>query len=444
MRKNVPLSVRQLEVLRWVSDGCPDGVWGDSTYKTTAHALASRGLLKVNRRRNQWAAVVTDAGAFYLANGCYPSDSSAEPTSPPRTTGVDVDDLAAEVLRGLTTGDDKTITIASPSARQRAEYRRAINRLIISHQVPKGFVLRHTGRDRGDLTIRLVRQADEPRPRPAPTVQVPPTLGAVSSEVRTLAGEVRMPVTEASTDRALRILQAVASECSARQWTFDRDPSDDRRFRISTSEAQIELSLSEELVDREVPDDEQLSTAKYEWQRIPLHQMKVGSGRLTLQIGHYWHRKSWSDRRRWTLDDKLGDLFLEIERRTAEAAHQRRQREDDLHRRQQSWDAAVIDAKHAHVIDLNRRRLREQVTNHKEAQALREYAQTLVAFAGRQSTSDAEDITGWERWTIEEADRIDPINTPDSLHYLEPDAFEPDDLEPFMPKGMSAHHRPTK
>jgi len=34
-----PLNDRQLEVLRWVGDGCPDGVMEGYSYKTTAVAL---------------------------------------------------------------------------------------------------------------------------------------------------------------------------------------------------------------------------------------------------------------------------------------------------------------------------------------------------------------------------------------------------------------------
>ncbi|MCW2628606.1 hypothetical protein [Mycobacterium sp.] len=54
-------------------------------------------------------------------------------------------------------------------------------------------------------------------------------------------------------DRALRILQAIANECAAPEWTLEPEPTDDRRFRISTSERHFELTLTEELVDREVP-----------------------------------------------------------------------------------------------------------------------------------------------------------------------------------------------
>jgi hypothetical protein len=67
-----PLTVRQVEALRWLGDGCPDGVWRDFTYKTTNYALAARELATVDRRRNSWSPTLTDAGRLYLAQGRYP------------------------------------------------------------------------------------------------------------------------------------------------------------------------------------------------------------------------------------------------------------------------------------------------------------------------------------------------------------------------------------
>ncbi|MGD1255350.1 hypothetical protein ACKUT9_14000 [Mycobacterium seoulense] len=445
MRCYEPLSFRQVEVLQWISEGCPDGVWPDFTYKTTAYALAARNLVKVDRHRKRWSATITKDGEFYLAHGHYSTDlASAGAKSATTEIGAKTDDSVGNLLAELTSGDGQVI-VASPSEPQRARYRRAIRRLITGHQIPEGFVLRHTGRSHGDLTIRLVREADQPRSEPAPRVLVPQATNEVSAEVRELGCRVRMAVTEASIERALRILQAIANECATRGWTLEGEPTDDRRFRISTIECHFELALSEELVDRDIPDAQQLSAAKYAWQRIPLHGTKVGSGRLTLQLGQYYRRKSWSDRRRWTLEDKLGAAFAEVERQVAEAAQQRQCRDEDLLRRQQEWDAAVLIAKQDFVVDLNRRRLREQVVNHAEAQAFRDYARTLNTLAeGREDPMEAEPIRRWLQWATTEADRIDPINNLADLHYLEPDAVGPDDYDPFMPRGMSAHRRPTQ
>jgi hypothetical protein len=56
-------------------------------------------------------------------------------------------------------------------------------------------------------------------------------------------------------------------------------------------------------------------------------------------------------------------MFAELDARVAEAAEERRQREADLHRRQQAWDAAVVVAQQTYVVELNRRRLHEQVAH---------------------------------------------------------------------------------
>lgn len=445
MRRDEPLSSRQLQVLRWISEGCPDGVWSDFSYKTTAYALSARGLVVVRGKRKQWAATITQEGAFYLAHGYYrgPEHRTANSAVPPHDPGDDILSLAEQLVAELKSRNG-IVVVRAPNQTQRARYRRAIYRLSIRGQVPDGFILRHTGRDAGDLTIRLIRaEADEHRPEPPTHVTVPGDVDEVSPEVKALAEAGRLAITPEATDRALRILQGIANECAARGWSLELQPKDDRRLCISTGERAFDLTLTEEMVDQEVPDDEQLKVAKYDWQRIPLAVTKVGSGRLTLQLEEPYARKSWSDRRRWTLDDKLGAAFSEMERRVDEAAKQRRRREDNLLRRQLEWDAAVPVAKEAYVDDLNRRRLLDQVAQHAQAQALRDYAHALKAVADAADDSDdAAAIHRWAGWSVDEADRTDPINDVKSLHYEEPENLQPGDYDKFMPKGMSAYRRP--
>lgn len=52
-----------------MGQGCPEGLWPDSTYKVSAQALQSRGLIKVTKRRGRWDAQLTDKGRQYLADG---------------------------------------------------------------------------------------------------------------------------------------------------------------------------------------------------------------------------------------------------------------------------------------------------------------------------------------------------------------------------------------
>jgi excisionase family DNA binding protein len=64
-----PLNSRQVAVLRWISDGCPEGVMEGFTYKTVAVALRNRRLVEVSRKGGGWQAEPTDAGRFYVEHG---------------------------------------------------------------------------------------------------------------------------------------------------------------------------------------------------------------------------------------------------------------------------------------------------------------------------------------------------------------------------------------
>ncbi|MDF1705051.1 MAG: excisionase [Aeromicrobium sp.] len=69
---------RQLEVLQWVADGCPEGRWpdGDTSHKMSANALKSRRLVKIRKGTSvekRWEATITEAGRHYLEHGDYPA-----------------------------------------------------------------------------------------------------------------------------------------------------------------------------------------------------------------------------------------------------------------------------------------------------------------------------------------------------------------------------------
>lgn len=74
--------VRQMEVLKWVVDGCPDGRWEDYSHKRTTYALADRGLVTVDRRRNSWSAQVTEDGRYYVEHRQYRPDPDGQDSRP--------------------------------------------------------------------------------------------------------------------------------------------------------------------------------------------------------------------------------------------------------------------------------------------------------------------------------------------------------------------------
>lgn len=78
----LPLNDQQLKVLRWIQDGCPEGTWTDSTFKTSAVALRNRHLIRISKKGGGWQAELTDDGRSYLTHGSYPDGArAARPTA---------------------------------------------------------------------------------------------------------------------------------------------------------------------------------------------------------------------------------------------------------------------------------------------------------------------------------------------------------------------------
>ncbi len=81
------LNQKQVEVLRWVEDGCPiDGGEEGNERRITARALERRGLIAIKGHGASWSASITKVGLAWLA---------ARPGVPP--TDAEVDELVRRV-----------------------------------------------------------------------------------------------------------------------------------------------------------------------------------------------------------------------------------------------------------------------------------------------------------------------------------------------------------
>lgn len=111
------------------------------------------------------------------------------PSSPMTTAPDAAADLVSALLRA-----DHELRITNPKPSERAAWRRAIHATINSDAPPPGLRLRHTGRDRGDLVIRLVPDtpANEPRAASLEPVAIPEHLArphALVAATRDAAGK---------------------------------------------------------------------------------------------------------------------------------------------------------------------------------------------------------------------------------------------------------------
>jgi hypothetical protein len=454
-RRFAPLSLWQLEVLQWIGDGCPERSWPNTSYKLTANALAERQLVTVSRRGGTWQVAITNEGRFYLDRGSYrPVDpehrtrhrvQAGTKTKRERSVSILPQTLLAELQ-----ASGGTIKLSELSPAMRGAYRSAISRAITERLVPNGYCIRHSGRDGGDLVIRLVSDQERAaRLEPLPPICIPMTLRGAHPDVLELRDDAsgRLEVSDELRDRALRVLQAIADECERRGYDFAVPNEASATCQVAIGADQFPLWLYEEHQARDVPDPEQLAAAKYLWQRIPAVTAELPTGRLAIRLefesGYQTRTRSWADRQRWTLDDKLPAMFRDIAAIAADQAAARERLEAARLQRGRDWDDAVERARRAYVRHLNRDRLQKQITHLAEAEAIRAYCSRLDQLA--EDCADPEratQIRAWSVWAREEAERTDPLNKPDKLAYRDPADIRSSDIEPFMPRGMSPWRRP--
>ncbi|NKT05213.1 hypothetical protein GS485_11300 [Rhodococcus hoagii] len=436
-----------------MADGSPDR-GNDTTYKVTVYALADRGLVTVDRRRHAWSTSLTDNGRYYLRHGDYPDVSvengknAGRSEHPPagataaraQEHSVSVDSL----LQRLAESDGK-VTIDDPPLELRAAYRRAISRAITTGSLPDGFVLRHRGRDKGPLVIRLVPQSESsPKPEPVPPVPMPAEPSSEHEVVRALVHDRGLlDVSDQARPRALLIAQAIVDESSRRGYNVslrgDRKPS----FEIIVGEDGFAVSITEEWDRGEAPDPEALGKAKYDWQRIPVTVQKVRSGRLRLELGEGQAAQAWADRKRWTLVQKLPQILAAVAKGATAAVEARLRAEAERCNRIDRWYEAVPHAKQRYTAQVNRERLQDQIARATHAEAIRAYCSRLDSVAESSGGSaHADKIAEWARWARSEADRIDPICQPEELAFETPSEILPTDIAPFMPEGMSPWRPP--
>ena len=81
---------RQVEVLRWIANGCRPDQMASPTFKSTAIALQNRHLVSVDRRRGKWSATLTEVGEHYLMHDVFPSDAGRRTTRRSEEASVEV------------------------------------------------------------------------------------------------------------------------------------------------------------------------------------------------------------------------------------------------------------------------------------------------------------------------------------------------------------------
>jgi hypothetical protein len=349
----------------------------------------------------------------------------------------------AELVARITAAGSK-LKIADLKAGERAVWRRAIHAANTDGGLPAGMRLRYTGRGSGDLVLRLVPDTpeNEPRPPEPEAIPVPDRLVRPHSIVAQLRAEPkRMRLSASVTPRALRILQALFTAAEERGYRVEpARERDDAVARIVVGVHSYPLTVTEgQARTPHVPTKAELAeAAKYSWVKPPEYDYQP-SGELTISLPEYWRsghegrRRTWSDRTRWRLEDKLAHMLVEIaerveldeQRRLEREAEERERRAAEIRALDHAWERLVADHRALH--------LRRQMDALRLADEIRSFCATMQSSLASHDTTGIEDVERWLVWAEEHADRIDPRLHPPTMP-ADPVA-DAKALEPYLGAG---------
>lgn len=450
------LSELQVALLRWVSDGCPDGALEDRSPRISAAALQRRDLVRITGCGPRWMASLTEAGKEYLrrVDGPNPLD--------PRQANVSV---TQQLVDDIIAAGGRLQLPRKHWGESGVDYERRA-RLAQTHgKVPPGSRLSVKARSRNELLLELIADphlradSDETSARLS-SIAVPGHAGRYHPVAREFRNRVTLhEVSRKALPRVVRIVHALASEAERRGYSVscvqvpeDRDGASDWRpahdgqlvfiirghhlpVRIWESGAGLrgpyERQLQQWQHDREQP------VALMQFLDRPKPYDKNASGELNIEALAWSNGRQhkWTDRTRFTVEDRLPNLLWELELQAADAEQRQLEKEREQADRQRQWEAAMERAKQRLIDDHRLEILRKRIQAWQEAEAIRAYCDAVEQ---RHRESAAEGSTAeWLALARQHADRLQQL--PAMPANPEP---TPERLKPYL--GNWSPHGPQR
>jgi hypothetical protein len=465
---DVVINDRQRSVFDWIADGCPDGIYEGEGHKVSAAALRARGLVKIRGRGKAWNAELTDRGRAFLDGSPTPGPASP-PSRPARTPATDrkpqsspalqadrppakTEQLVADVIAG-----DGRLMLPDETAKSGVNWRQRAYAAQRHGKVPDGKRL-VVSRGREGFVIELM-DGQTGNELGAEEIHVPARL----TKYHRVAGQFRdrtdlQQISRKALPRALRIIHALALEIERRGHQIEcanapqtdrygrreRNAKDSAHLVVTIGDHDLELRIYEKGVGLRSAWEQQKTY--YEENRLnfrlgylpsrPTAYDKDATGQLNISLlGHSPRQTTWGDRKRWKLDDRLGQILRELETQADEAEERRLAREREEAERQRQWEAAMADAKRRFMEDHQLDVLRRRVQAWQEADAIRAYCDAIEARHGQAATEA--DTAAWLQLAREHADRLQRLPTMPADPEITDEALKPylGSWSPYGPRG---------
>lgn len=316
-------------------------------------------------------------------------------------------------------------------------------------KVPSGKRLNVTRLQFPELRIDLVDgpEGTDVELRPVP---VPVRVSRYHPAVRLFRDHAdRHTISRASLPRVLRVLQGLVVEAERRGHRVGSEQAgtggDRRRSQeglglpVFTADA---YSVAVDVVEEGLPSREYWEKKNRTYTRYgyaaklpPRSEYEVdATGRLTIELVGHWRsvrQKRWSDRKRWSVEDKLPELLREIEVRAAEHRHDLSEKQRVADQRHLAWEEAMDKARVRYAEQKRIDALLVAVEAWQRSEAVRAFCDAIER-SGRGS-----EAVEWIEWARNYADRLS------SFRHLPiiPESSAPaglEELRPFL-DGWSLH-----
>lgn len=398
------LTLAQIEILRWVQEGCPGDEREDNGRRVSVAALRNRRLVTTKGSGPSWSAAITAEGTAYLGQ----VDSTEPPT--PRAPASVTQQLVDDIVAAGGTLEVQTRSYGNPHL---PDYDQRAQAAVRHGRVPndKRLFVRHVRH--GFLELSLL---DVPAEIAAvENVNVPARVSRYHAAARVVReSPMQLDLSRAVSSRVARILHALASSAEVHGFTVVApDVSMPRYLQARSSRHPGAFLFRKDSCD--LP--------------VTITESSKDPGRLTLALdrwGASGRPSNWGDRRSWQLEDKLTDVLRELLVRVAEHEDREAEKKREAERRRIEWEQAMVVARERHAEAYRSQVLLDEVQRWDTAGKIRGYLEAM----GRRASDDP-DATAWIAWASEYAERLDPLSSRVSLPPAPTDP-SPEELRPFL------------
>lgn len=440
------LNENQIALLRWVEQGCPEGVMEGTAHRVSAAALKSRGLLHVRGKGARWRATLTEAGHAYLA-------AAEQPDAPrPRQANESVTERLVEEV--IASGGVRRYPNKHYWEKDKVDYRLRAQIAQKWGKVPDGKALAVREISQEEIEISLVAAPEialAPVPVPERVAKYHPVVRAFQERKQ------RHEVSRALLPRAMRVLEGVVREADARGWRTEIAPDAPkggygRSEWSGTKQGHLVVvgegqAVAIRVFELGLPTRSGWEHKNRRWisgprggeyRLPPLSEYEArATGKLALEIvsGYSSRRTRWADTQRARVEDQLSELFAEVELRAAEERERELARQREAEEAERQWEQAMVLARERFVTARRAEALRNQAERWQEARLLHAYCEAIEAAHGADPATRA-----WLDWARAYAATLDPLAEPPRAPEL-PEQISPEDLRPYM-RGFDPYGPP--